>query len=61
MDPRSTAYEFVCPDCEAALTVDGAMRRTLLDRGCAICRAAVPPRAFTRRRRRPSAGGRSDR
>jgi hypothetical protein len=61
MDPRPAAYEFVCPDCEAALAVDGPMRRTLLDRGCVVCRAAVPPRAFTRRRRSVGSGRASDR
>lgn len=41
-------YVFVCPECGESLEVNGSMRDALLERGCVICGASVPPSAFSR-------------
>jgi len=46
-DPAKTMYEFVCPECEESLEVNGSMKATLIDKGCVICSSAVTARAFS--------------
>jgi hypothetical protein len=40
-------FDFVCPECDEALVVNGSMRDALIDRGCVICGGGVSPDAFT--------------
>lgn len=39
-------FVFRCPECEEELTVNGAMRSALIDKGCVICGAAVSSADF---------------
>ena len=49
MNREETAeFSFRCPSCEESLTVNGAMRAALVDRGCVVCGAELTAAAFSR-------------
>jgi hypothetical protein len=45
---ETTEFSFRCPSCDELLTVNGAMRAALVERGCVVCGADLTPAAFTR-------------
>ncbi len=49
MNREETAeFSFRCPSCDETLTVNGAMRTALVERGCVVCGAELTAAAFTR-------------
>jgi predicted RNA-binding Zn-ribbon protein involved in translation (DUF1610 family) len=34
-------FEFVCPDCDERIIVNGVMRETLIENGCILCGASI--------------------
>lgn len=44
---QRTEFTFVCPTCDETLSVNGAMKRALLENGCVLCSAELTDRAFT--------------
>lgn len=40
-------YRFTCDECGESLQVNGAMRETLLEKGCVICSGAVTSDEFS--------------
>lgn len=49
MNREETAeFSFRCPSCEESLTVNGAMRAALVERGCVVCGTELTPAAFAR-------------
>lgn len=48
-DEAAAEYTFNCPACEETLVVNGAMRETLLEKGCVICSTSLSAEAFAER------------
>lgn len=44
---EAAEFSFRCPSCEESLTVNGAMRAALVERGCVVCGAELTLAAFT--------------
>ncbi|WP_172824916.1 hypothetical protein [Halorientalis sp. IM1011] len=40
-------YTFACPECGESIPVNTAMRDALVENGCVVCSASVPPTAFS--------------
>lgn len=42
-------YTFVCPECGESMQVNASMKEALIENGCVVCSASVPPDSFTAR------------
>jgi len=40
-------YTFACPECGESIPANAAMRDALIENGCVVCGASVPPTGFS--------------